>query len=136
MCRAKYLFALAVCVIALLMKGHSYRKCTRSEVPQGKLSLFLETKLADLGTADPPYTVFNFATEAANTTDVLEDELRRKENKAMRRFRHDLVGKEKFSERVLSCIGGVHVFREKKERTANFLASLLKDSLQFFDPKA
>ncbi|CAG9475082.1 conserved Plasmodium protein, unknown function [Plasmodium vivax] len=113
MCRAKYLFALAVCVIALLMRGHSSVKCTRAGAPQGKISLFLETKLADLGIADPPYTVFNFATEAANTTDVLEDELRRKENKAMRRFRHDL--------------------NEKKERTANLLTSLLKNSLHFFD---
>ncbi|KJP88830.1 hypothetical protein AK88_01520 [Plasmodium fragile] len=113
MCRAKYLFSLAVCVIVLLMKGHSSSKCTRGEIPQGKLTLFLETKLADLAIADPPYTVFNFATEAANTTEVLEDELRRKENKAMRRFRHDLS--------------------EKKERASNFLTSLLKNSLEFFD---
>ncbi|GAB67002.1 hypothetical protein PCYB_103520 [Plasmodium cynomolgi strain B] len=91
-------------------------------------------QLADLGIAEPPYTVFNFATEAANTTDVLEDELRKKENKAMRRFRHDLVGKDNFSTRVLSCIGAVHrVENEKKEQATNFLASLLENSLQFFD---
>ncbi|CAA9988776.1 conserved Plasmodium protein, unknown function [Plasmodium knowlesi strain H] len=114
MCRTKYLFALVVCVMALLMRGYSSTQGTRREIPQGRLSFFLETKLADLGIADPPYTVFNFATEAVNTTDVLEDELRRKENKAMRRFRHDLS--------------------EKKERTSNFIVNLLENSLQFFDP--
>ncbi|SCM23549.1 conserved Plasmodium protein, unknown function [Plasmodium berghei] len=69
--------------------------------------------LKELNIATPPYTVFNFATEAISTQDIIEDHLNNKEKKAMRRFKQDL--------------------RNKRERSENILANLLLSSLHFFD---
>ncbi|GAW81491.1 hypothetical protein, conserved, partial [Plasmodium gonderi] len=112
MCMFKYFFAFFVLLLSL-MKRYRSIKYIRGMVPKERPFVFLESKLAELEITDPPYTVFNFATEAANTVDVIEDELKKKDNKAMRRFKHDLS--------------------EKKERTADILVTLLKDALQFFD---
>ncbi|CAD2108152.1 conserved Plasmodium protein, unknown function [Plasmodium vinckei] len=81
----------------------------------GKVSpfIFVQTKSIELNAATPPYTVFNFATEATSTQDIIEDHLKSKEKKAMRRFKQDL--------------------RNKRERAENILANLLSSSLQFFD---
>ncbi|SCM22072.1 conserved Plasmodium protein, unknown function [Plasmodium chabaudi adami] len=75
--------------------------------------MFVQTKSKELNVATPPYTVFNFATEAISTQDIIEDHLKSKEKKAMRRFNQDL--------------------RNKRERAENILANLLSSSLEFFD---
>ncbi|ETB56916.1 hypothetical protein YYC_05277 [Plasmodium yoelii 17X] len=58
----------------------------------GKVSpfIFIQAKLTELNVATPPYTVFNFATEVSSTQDIIEDHLKNKEKKAMRRFKQDL----------------------------------------------
>ncbi|CRH00605.1 conserved Plasmodium protein, unknown function [Plasmodium relictum] len=78
-----------------------------------KKFMFTETKISKLKVADPPYTVFNFATEVVNTNDIIENELLKKEKKAMRRFKYDLD--------------------EKKDRSNKILNKILKDSKEFFE---
>ncbi|CRG97840.1 conserved Plasmodium protein, unknown function [Plasmodium gallinaceum] len=74
---------------------------------------FTEINVNKLKIADPPYTVFNFATEVVNTHDIIENELQKKEKKAMRRFKYDLD--------------------EKIDRSNKILNKILKDSKAFFE---
>ncbi|SBT70750.1 conserved Plasmodium protein, unknown function [Plasmodium malariae] len=115
MCRLKYFFFffffthLFALLLTMAHASHEYN----NPRPQENAFAFVQTKISELKIADPPYTVFNFATEAANTNDIIEDELKRKEKKAMRRFKHDL--------------------HEKKERVDEILEKILKSSMQFFE---
>ncbi|SBT72993.1 conserved Plasmodium protein, unknown function [Plasmodium ovale] len=112
MCRLMYLlFLFSFFLVFIFPKGNVAHK-DNPRMGREMAFLFAQTKLHEINVANPPYTVFNFATEAASMYDMVEDKKKTLHKKAMRRFRQDLG--------------------EKKDRASKLLSEVLRRSLHFF----
>ncbi|ETW62990.1 hypothetical protein PFBG_00939 [Plasmodium falciparum 7G8] len=106
-----FLFSILSFVVFLFILNYQTyaSSCT---VLKDKHFSFYERKMKELNIADPPYTVFNFSTEVSSDHDIIQDELEKKEKKAMRRFKYDLD--------------------EKRDRSSKMLDKLLSNAIDFF----